>query len=145
MTQSLIKEARKFLPAKAPAALVNFLEAFYAKVPPDDLALITPDLMAETVRRHWEMSLKRKPGEPAVDIYTTVLDLHESGTGHTIINIVNDDRAFLVDSVAAEISRYNKLIRLLVHPVLRAATDKSGKITAITADTGDHLLGQSHM
>ena len=48
-----------------------------------------------------------------------------------MIEIVNDDMPFLVDSVMAELTERGLDIRLVVHPILAVERDdKTGKLTA---------------
>src|ERR1035437_8517689 len=98
MHESIVKQALKKLPAGTPAALRKFLVDFYQKVPDDDLKMLDPSLMDETVKIHWDMSAKRKPGNPSVRTRTVVGDAENPGLNRTIIDIVYDDMAFLVDS-----------------------------------------------
>src|SRR6185369_6328685 len=51
---------------------------------------------------------------------------------HTVIEIVNDDMPFLVDSVSAEINRRDRTIHLLLHPVLRVRREQHGRRVEIT-------------
>ncbi|MGH2342350.1 NAD-glutamate dehydrogenase [Segnochrobactraceae bacterium EtOH-i3] len=53
------------------------------------------------------------------------------GSPHSIIEIVNDDMPFLVDSVVAELGRQGLAIHLLLHPVLMVARDGDGRLTAV--------------
>lgn len=141
----IIKDALKALPAKTPKAIQDFLNEFYSRVPEDDLVLMTPEVMARTAIEHWDMTQKRKPGTPAIHIYTRTFGEGEGSLGHTVINLVNDDMAFLVDSVAAEIARQGRMIHQLVHPILHIARDKSGKITRVCSKGDEHTHAQSHM
>jgi glutamate dehydrogenase len=107
--------------------------------------MLEPVLMAHTALNHWDMSVKRKPGAPAVRICIIPGDAENPGLNRTVIDIVYDDMAFLVDSVAAEIGRHKRLIRLLLHPILQAKMGKNRKLAAITADAEGGSLPQSHM
>ncbi len=138
MTESVIKQALKELPAGTPAAVKKFLADFYGHVPDDDLNMLEPVLMAHTALNHWDMSVKRKPGAPTVRICIIPGDAENPGLNRTVIDIVYDDMAFLVDSVAAEIGRHKRMIRLLLHPILQAKFDgKNHKLTSITAEAGE--------
>lgn len=145
MTSTQIKAARKLLPAKAPAGLQKLLDSFYAKVAAEDMALLDPALMVQTAQIHWDLSRKRAKGKPAMHIRTAFLDKNNPGIGHTLIDMVNDDTAFLVDSVAAEIGQHHKLIGLLLHPILHAKFDSAGKLSALEAESGPQTKPQSHM
>ena len=55
------------------------------------------------------------------------------GLEHTVIEIVNDDMPFLVDSVSAEVNRLGRNIHLLLHPVVRVRRDAGGKRMELTS------------
>ncbi|MCB9987880.1 MAG: NAD-glutamate dehydrogenase [Rhodospirillales bacterium] len=135
MSNKQIDQAIKALPPKAPEAMKAFLQAFFEKAPADDLAMMDPVIMAGTAENHWDMAQKRKPGEASIRIYTAFADKDEANAGHTVIDIVADNMAFLVDSIAAEItSAHNRLIHLLIRPTLHVTLDKNGKIKSFSND-----------
>jgi glutamate dehydrogenase len=47
-----------------------------------------------------------------------------------VIEIVNDDMPFLVDSVMSELAERGLDVRLVAHPSYRSRATKSGKLTA---------------
>jgi len=52
---------------------------------------------------------------------------------HTVVEIVNDDMPFLVDSVTMEVNRQGLTLHLLVHPVLRIEREDKGGLLAVSA------------
>ena len=50
-----------------------------------------------------------------------------------MLEIVNDDMPFLVDSVMAALAARNLSIRLVVHPIFAVVRDASGKLQRIVA------------
>jgi glutamate dehydrogenase len=48
-----------------------------------------------------------------------------------VIEIVNDDMPFLVDSVTAELGRQDVAVHLVIHPIMRIERDAAGKIVSI--------------
>ena len=57
-------------------------------------------------------------GAPKLRVYNPRLDEHGWQSTHTVIEIVNDDMPFLVDSVTMEVNRQGLTLHLIVHPVL---------------------------
>ncbi len=55
-------------------------------------------------------------------------------TGETrtisVIELLNDDMPFLVDSIMAELAARNIAVRLVVHPILAVARDQNGQLRA---------------
>jgi glutamate dehydrogenase len=145
MAHALVTKAKKFIPAKSPSGLTSFLSGFYKNVPDEDIADIDANMLAETVRRHWDLTIHRTKGKPAVEIYTVQPEKGQGLVGSTIINTVYEDMSFIVDSVTAELTRRHKQIEVLVHPVLHVEFEKSKAISAVRDQPGESTLTQSHM
>ena len=146
MTKTLLKQAQDHLPAKSGPDYKSFLKTFYERVPKEDVEMMAPENLAYTAQTHLKMTHERPFGkEPAITIHTPTLKNGGWDAGRTIIDIVNDDMAFLVDSVVAEIIRHNYQIAVFIHPILHV--ERSGKqIKAIHATAKDKKTeGQSHI
>ncbi|MEO1249328.1 MAG: hypothetical protein AAFW76_05755, partial [Pseudomonadota bacterium] len=46
------------------------------------------------------------------------IDQNAWHTSHTVIEIINDDMPFLVDSVTAALNNLDLMVHLIVHPVV---------------------------
>lgn len=145
MAQDLKKQAHKALPANASPTLKKFLDGFLKSIPDEDKNMVHPAILAEAAQHHLKLSKDRIPGEPRVDIYTPVIEDEEWGTGRTVIDVVNDDMPFLVDSVAAEITQNYKLIHLILHPMLHISRSTKGKFKDIVEKAGKDTVVQSHI
>src|SRR5262245_46130484 len=115
MLKSYIQKALTGLPTSAPEAQKALLKALAARIPREDLEQLDPDLFAVMVNAQWELAKNRKPGDHKLSLKTPLLKGHSYRK--TVIDFVNDDMAFLVDSIAAEINKKNLLIELLLHPI----------------------------
>ncbi len=118
MTQNLISQTLKLLPSKSSALVKSFTEKLLEKIPTEDLEQISPEVLAKTAIVQWDLLQAKKNTKPAIEIYTPTIEKDGWGVGRTIINIVQDDMAFLIDSIVAEIVRHGQLIQMLVHPTL---------------------------
>jgi glutamate dehydrogenase len=147
MTKTLLKQAQEHMPEKSALDYKSFLKVFYSRVPKDDVAMMAPENLAYTARQHLKMSHDRKKGDPAsISVYTPTAKKEGWEAGRTIIDIVNDDKAFLVDSVVAEIIRRNYQIAVFIHPILHAQRNSRGKITGISGEEKkDKTDAQSHI
>ena len=145
MSQSIIKAALKALPPKATAELKEFLECFATSMPREDLEMMDPSMLALAAEKHLALSKKRKPGETQIEIF--IPEKPSGGAAHpnTVIEIINDDMAFLVDSIAAEITHNYKLIHLLVHPLISVSVGKNGKFSHIDKEHKPTSYRQSHI
>jgi len=128
---SLIKKAIDDLPSRAPKEQKNLLKAMMEHIDPEDTELFTSDLLAAMADSHFQLSAKRQPAEPKINIYCP---LGEGAHFHnTIIDIVFDDFAFLVDSIIAEINKHDLLISYLLHPVLYVKRSNKDELQEATS------------
>jgi len=108
-----------------------FLRAFYANVPPDDILGEEPESLFAAALGLWTFGATRRPGEAKVRVFNPRHDEHGWHSTHTIVEIVNDDMPFLVDSVTAEINRQGLTVHLVIHPILYVDRDANGQIQRI--------------
>lgn len=135
MPDSLIEKTLKILPVKAPALMKDFAKNFLARIPEEDLKQIGPDVLARTVESHWDLFKSKKEKKPSIRIYTPTDEKDGWTVGRTIIDIVQDDMAFLIDSIVAEIVRHGQLIHMLVHPTLHVERDTKGDVKKFGPET----------
>ena len=77
----------------------------------------------------WAFLAQRSPGAPKLRIATPSGRVSELLRQTSVIEIVNDDMPFLLDSVMGELAERGVDVRLVVHPVFAIARDKSGRLT----------------
>ncbi|CCG08052.1 Glutamate dehydrogenase (NAD) [Pararhodospirillum photometricum DSM 122] len=114
-------------PPSGPAC--QFVRLCLAGVPPEDLMGFDAETLYGQTLSLWSFARRRTPGRPKVRAYRPSLEEHGWGCDHAVVEIVSDDRPFLVDSVVAELTRLGLGVRLLVHPVLRVTRDASGSVS----------------
>ena len=82
--------------------------------------------IAEDFAPFWSFGAQRKPGVAKVRVYNPRPDEHGWISHHTIIEMVNDDMPFLVDSLTAALHRRDLTVHLVIHPILQVKRDKAG-------------------
>jgi len=93
----------------------DFLAAYYAHVAAEDLHNYDPETLRARAAHHLELASRRPPGEAVVGI------LNELDT--SVVAVVADDLPYLVQSVAAELTREDTPIHQLVHPTFLVHRD----------------------
>ncbi|MGH1456146.1 MAG: NAD-glutamate dehydrogenase [Alphaproteobacteria bacterium] len=139
----LIQQARKALPPKSPDGLKKMLDLLCSKISSEDLEFFDSNILAQMAISHWDMSKGREKGEPKLKVYCPNSDDFECRK--TVIDIVSDDLAFLVDSVVAEINNHDILIGILIHPNIYASYDDKGDLVNISTSCGDGDHRQAHI
>jgi glutamate dehydrogenase len=120
-------------PDQAPA-VERFARQLYADVPPEDLDA-TPETLAAVALDFWAFAQERQPGTAKVRVYSHRVQNQRRLPG-TVVEIVNDDMRFLVDSVASELMRLGTERRLVIHPILSVERDAAGRLTALHDEEG---------
>ncbi len=120
--------------ADAALGAERFVRQFYAHVPPADMLGEEPDNLAGAALALWNFAQERKPGEARVRVYRPRIESVGWESSHSVVEVVNDDMAFLVDSVASALRRQGIDVQLLVHPIVqvdRDDRDVAGRLTAL--------------
>ena len=130
----LVRRAAALAEKAEGARARHFVEEFYQHVPPADLATRDPADLCGAALGLWRFAARRPPGMAAVRVYHPQAEGRSSP--HTIVEIVNDDMPFLVDTVAATIGAARGEIRLAIHPVLSVARDADGALAALDPASG---------
>ena len=136
------------LAKKHPSAveLETFLQQYYADIAEEDILAHTPEDLYGAALSHWEFGSKRLPGETKVRVFNPTLKKDGWKSPHTIIEMVNDDMPFLVDTTTMTLSRSGIGIHLTVHPMYQAKRDARGTLLQITdGDKQEGLLTESWM
>ncbi|HVS77531.1 MAG TPA: NAD-glutamate dehydrogenase [Steroidobacteraceae bacterium] len=112
----------------------SFLRAYFRGVGEEDLAERAPAMLASAARSHLELGWRRAPAQSLVRIFNPDSQRDGFESPHTVVQIVTDDRPFLVDSVGIAFSRAGLAVHLVVHPVLEVRRDARGRLTGLGAD-----------
>ncbi|HEV8013882.1 MAG TPA: NAD-glutamate dehydrogenase, partial [Stellaceae bacterium] len=105
---------------------------------PDDLQRYGPDELSAIAERSWSLLAERKAGAPKISFEPAPAPVTRTVA---VLDIINDDMPFLLDSVVGELNQRGVDIRLLVHPVFAVERDSAGTLTAFkdaAKDGGRH-------
>lgn len=124
--------AARRVPAQA-AALEGFTREYFRQVDLDDLEERTPEDLLGALLSHRQFGAQRTPGVPRVRVFSPSPADDGWGSRHTVVQVVNDDMPFLVDSVSMELARQGLAVHLLVHPVFAVQRDAQGVLQSLAA------------
>jgi glutamate dehydrogenase len=116
--------------ASDPVGADAFVRSYYEQLGDDDLSTWTADELAQTALEHWRFGTHRTDGQALVRVYTPT-------HGHTVVDVVVDDRAFLVDSLTMALDRRNLGVHLVVHPILRVVRSHDGTLRGMAPAESD--------
>src|SRR5690606_35724652 len=118
-------------PIKRP--IKSFTQQFFATLASNDMRKIPLENLAEGVLDLWAYFQEREVGKPKIRIYywkpdgTLPLTLAE----RIVIDIVNDDMSFLVDSLIQLLQKHNLKAKRIVHPVIKVKRNAEGILTDV--------------
>ncbi|MGQ5523211.1 NAD-glutamate dehydrogenase [Chitinimonas sp. PSY-7] len=139
---SLIADIQRHADAReaGPVDLAALIESYYADTDAHDLSGRDSQDWYGAVLAHVKLAAARKRGEALVRVYNPSFDDHRWQSSHTIIELVNDDKPFLVDSVSVALNRLGYAIHLIIHPVLKTERDGKGRLTKIRAGEAESWI-----
>lgn len=143
MPQSLIEKAIKASPSINNEKNKMFLSLLTQNMMEEDTDHFEPSLLAQIAKTHLELSKIRTTGNSQIKIYSS--SAYSDGHRRTVIDIVSPDRAFLIDSVVAEINRHSYLIDILLHPILNVSHKANGTFDKFHEDSDENTKRQSHI
>jgi glutamate dehydrogenase len=111
----------------------QLVRALFAQTAPEDLVGYQPEDIAALAEQAAAFIAERTSGSPKIRFVDAPADSDKLKT-ISVIEIVNDDMPFLVDSVMAELSGRDIAIRLVAHPVLGVERDTSGHLVSLALD-----------
>src|SRR5215212_5272519 len=115
----------------------EFARQYYGWVDAEDLEDRSPIDAYGAALSHWSFAGRREPGERKIRIYNPHFEEHGWQSTHTIIEMVNDDMPFLVDSTRMEINRQGYAIHMILHPVMKVRRDEEGHIVDVLPPDSD--------
>ncbi|NNK52081.1 MAG: NAD-glutamate dehydrogenase [Xanthomonadales bacterium] len=131
LTQQIITSLKKQLKGDDAKRAVCYVEQCFRRVPVEDLASYAPQTLAAMVVGQLEFLKLRQPGEILIRVFNPRLDVDGWESPHTIIEMVNDDTPFLVDSASLTLNEIDLSIHLIIHPVIRLGRDAKGQLEKV--------------
>jgi len=108
-----------------------YVKYYFRRVPLDDIARETPAMLATIISNQLEFLKVRLPGQLLIRAFNPSIETDGWECKHTIIEMVNDDMPFLVDTAALTFSEMKLGVHLTVNPVIWFKRDTLGKLTAV--------------
>ncbi len=112
----------------------RFLETYYDHVDPEDMAAREPSDLAGAALSHLEFAHARR-GRALVRVFNPTRRENGYTSPHTVIEVVNDDMPFLVDSIGLALSRASLTMHFLAHPIFAVSRDAGGVLRSIEGRT----------
>ncbi|MBA2412289.1 MAG: NAD-glutamate dehydrogenase, partial [Burkholderiaceae bacterium] len=118
-------------PAAEQASLVTFARGYFQRVDPEDLVSRNVEDLYGALLSHWQFARSREAGRAKVRVLNPGAGEHGWSSRHTVVEIVNDDMPFLVDSSTMEVNHQGLTLHLIVHPIFAVQRDASGTLQTL--------------
>jgi glutamate dehydrogenase len=123
-------DAAAALPGRSPDSPKSFMVALFSRAVPEDFLSYQASEIAALTARAWSLMATRAPGTPKIRLAAPE-PVSDRLKDISVLEIINDDMPFLVDSVMAELADRGVEVRLAVHPVFAVARDADGRLTDV--------------
>src|SRR3984893_8226997 len=109
----------------------KFIRQYYSQTDPEDLGERSICNLRGAALAHLEFMREFQSGAPKLRVYNPQNQKDGWESTHTVIEIVNDDMPFLVDSVTMEVNRQGLTLHLIIQPVMKTRRDAQGRLSEI--------------
>ena len=137
LIEQVVARLRERLPAEQADTVAEFTRQYYDHVDAEDLAERSPDDLYGAALSHWHFARSFKSGRAKLRVFNPRVDEHGWQSTHTVVEIVNDDMPFLVDSITMEVNRQGLTLHLIVHPVMKIRRDAEHHVSALLPRHGE--------
>src|SRR6202046_4452213 len=127
---AVIAAAARLPKSRRGADYKRFLETYYSHVDAEDMSARDPADLTGAALSHLQFARKRR-GRALVRVFNPTLRDHGYTSPHTVIEMVNDDMPFLVDSIGLVLAQRALTLHFLAHPIFDVSRDAKGKLLAL--------------
>lgn len=121
---SRLKAAESYLPADVPP---SFLRALFNRGATEDVSKLNPQALAFLCSEAYAHLEQRSSGVPSIRLVDPDVSM-QGGDDTTVIEIINDDMPFLLDSVLAELNEAGLELQLVLHPIVLVERADDGSL-----------------
>ncbi len=124
---AIVDYSKETMKSAQGSGFVEFVTELYKNASPDDLSLRLDELYAIALS-NWKFISEYDQKESKIRIFNPSLEEHGWTSAHTIIQVLNSDMPFLIDSITSNLLEDGNVLHMLLHPVLNLNRDKNGKL-----------------
>ncbi|GAB5510072.1 MAG: NAD-glutamate dehydrogenase [Hyphomicrobiales bacterium] len=112
--------------------LSRFAATLFREGAAEDLVVYSAPELAAVAQEAYERIADRRSGEPFVRVYNPkTISADGVLADVSVVEIVNDNMPFLVDSVMSELQAASVELRLVLHPILWVSRDENGHLQEV--------------
>ncbi|TXK65675.1 NAD-glutamate dehydrogenase [Alkalisalibacterium limincola] len=138
--EPIMTAIREALPTARHEEALAFADAFYGRMSAEEFDVRPAGDWAALARDFLEFARERPAGKPVLRVFNPTQGEHGWSSAHTVVQVVNDDMPFLVDSVSMALALSNVSIHVLGHPVVEVERDAGGALVGLGRGQRESLL-----
>lgn len=147
LVDKVVQRALDKLPRQEHVNVERFIRQYFSGIAMEDLAERQQDDLYGAVISHWNLARQRHPQEALIRVQNPNVEEHGWQSTHTVVEVIQPDKPFLVDSIRMALNRYGLTVHLIVHPVMRIERNADGSINQVfdAAEIGDDTANEACM
>ena len=118
------------------AIIEPFVRMYLRRLPEVDVPDLTPGQLLAEICDLLDFLAERSTGESTVRVFKPHGPVSGYITPGSVVQVIADDRPFLVDSVSAAVSRADAGVIRHLHPVIGTERDANGRLTGVAMARG---------
>jgi glutamate dehydrogenase len=123
----------------------NFITAYFTNTDPDEIRIRGAASLYAQANAHWRLlQSSRKQNTPKIRVFNPSMAEDGFVSEHTVIQIVNDNMPFLVDSVTMAINRSGRTAHWIVHPLMSVVRNSEGGAESVSTVAEAKASGTSN-
>jgi glutamate dehydrogenase len=140
---ALTAEAAAVLETSRTAVPPSFVVDLFGRVPAEDLASYSPEGLANLAAAAFE-HLRARRADAGPDLRFSDLEIEREGRRRdmTVLEVINDNMPFLLDSTLAEIVDQGYEPILVAHPILAVERDEGGALRRLLGEATAGTQGE---
>ncbi|MFZ6689774.1 NAD-glutamate dehydrogenase [Undibacterium sp. SXout11W] len=121
-----------------------FIAAYFENTDPDEITARGPATLFAQANAHWRLlDAPRADHTPKIRVFNPTLAEDGFVSEHTIVQIVNDNMPFLVDSVTMAINRTGRTAHWIVHPLMSVTRNAKDGIASVSTVAAAKAAGRN--
>ena len=121
----------------------GFIAAYFENTDPDEITTRGAANLFALANAHWRLlDSPRAANSPKIRVFNPSLAEDGFVSEHTVVQIVNDNMPFLVDSVTMAINRSGRTAHWIVHPLMSAGKNNPTIMVTDAANIFFHSIFQ---
>ncbi len=109
----------------------RFVSQFFAKIQTIEMDKLVPEVAGALALSAFNFAKQRMAGKPKIRVFSPNLATDGWESHRLVVELLNDDMPFLVDSLSAEMVRQGFTVYETLHPIIMVKRDESGELLEV--------------